>query len=56
MSIHEIAFDLMPDARRVAPISVSVYCLRLVLAFGVSVYCLCLVLAFGVSLAFIACV
>ena len=36
MSIHEIAFALVPDARRVAPISVSVYCLRLVLAFEVS--------------------
>ena len=50
-------------SRRVAPISVSVYCLRLVLAFSVSVYCLCLVLAFGVSVyclrlevAFSACV
>ena len=58
-----LAFALMPDAGRVAPISVSVWCQRLVLAFGACIQCLRLVLAFGVSvwclhlvLAFSACV
>ena len=36
-----------PDARRVAPISACVGCLRLVLALGVSVWCLRWVLALG---------